>query len=170
MFDELSLHILDIAMNSLAAGARTIEIRIREDRARDRFVLCMADDGRGMDRATLRRVLSRSTTSKTHRRKPVGLGLALLHQAAETCGGSLRVRSTPGRGTTVRAVMRLSHVDRPPLGDLATTLRVLRAADPRADFRLRCRSDREDFEFRSKKPAAAQVHGSRVHGSEVEKA
>jgi hypothetical protein len=78
MFEELSLHILDIAMNSLAAGARTIQITITEHARRDLLTIRVQDDGRGMDDDTLKRVLADLTTTKRSRKKDIGLGLALL--------------------------------------------------------------------------------------------
>ena len=46
---DLSLHILDIVENSLAAGARRVEIRIEEDLRADRMTIEIVDDGCGMD-------------------------------------------------------------------------------------------------------------------------
>ena len=42
---DLSLHILDIVENSLAAGARRVEIRIEEDLRADRMAMEIVDDG-----------------------------------------------------------------------------------------------------------------------------
>jgi Histidine kinase-, DNA gyrase B-, and HSP90-like ATPase len=153
MFEELSLHILDIAMNSLAAGARTLRITVAEHARRDRLTIRIQDDGRGMDAATLDRVLAAPVSTKRHRKKAIGLGLALLHQTAEMCGGKFHVRSTPGVGTTVTATMRLLHVDLPPLGDLNATILALCAANPAVDVRLDYSSDTEHFHFSSKELA-----------------
>lgn len=149
MMEELSLHLLDIAMNSLAAGATRVEIAVLESARRDWLILRVRDNGRGMDADTLRRVLEEQTTTKNSRRKKIGLGLALLRQTAEMCGGHFRVRSAPGRGTTVTASMRLSHIDRPPLGDLPGTVLALCAANPQADIRLHYKTDKETFTFSS---------------------
>jgi signal transduction histidine kinase len=154
MFEELSQHILDLAMNSLSAKAKKVQISILESRKRDRLVLRVRDDGRGMDAATLRRVLTHRWSSKQQRRKPVGLGLALLQQTAEMCGGRFHVQSAPGRGTSVTASMRLSHIDRPPLGDLTTTILALCAADNKWDVQLNYRSDDEKFFFDSRELVA----------------
>ena len=150
MFEELSLHILDIAMNSLAAGAKTVHIEVQEDRQRDRLVIRVRDDGRGMDEAALERVLLQNRSSKQSRKKGIGLGLALLRQTCEMCGGRFQVRSAPGRGTTVTASMQSSHIDRPPLGDLDSTIMALCAANPDVDVRLNYRSDGQNFEFSSR--------------------
>jgi hypothetical protein len=150
MFEELSLHILDIGMNSLAAGARRVHIEVQEDRQRDRLIIRVRDDGRGMDAATLQQALQESRSSKPTRKKGIGLGLALLRQTCEMCGGRLEVRSAPGQGTTVTASMQWSHIDRPPLGDLDSTILALCAADPDVDVQLNYRSDGQTFEFSSR--------------------
>ena len=149
MFDELSLNILDIAMNSLAAGARTIQISVIESVKHDWLILRIRDDGHGMDSQTLKGVLGRNFTTKSSRKKPIGLGLALLRQSSEMCGGTFHARSAPGQGTSITASMRLSHVDRPPLGDLNGTLLALCAANETVDVQLHYRSDEGAFHFHS---------------------
>jgi hypothetical protein len=149
MFEELSLHILDIAMNSLAAGARTLTISVLESRRHDGLIVRVKDDGRGMDAATLQRVLRQPHTTKKSRKKPIGLGLALLRQTSEMCGGTFHVRSAPGKGTSVTASMRLSHIDCPPVGKLNDTIFALCAHDPDVDVRLHYRTDAETFQFSS---------------------
>jgi signal transduction histidine kinase len=153
MFEELSQHILDIAMNSLSANATEVQISILESRKHDWLVLRVRDDGRGMDAATLRQVLAHRWSSKRQRRKPIGLGLALLQQTAEMCGGRFHVQSAPGRGTSVTASMRLSHIDRPPLGDLNATILALCAADKKWDVQFNYRSDEQKFSFDSRELA-----------------
>ncbi len=157
MFDELSLHILDIAMNSLAAGARTVSISVLEHAGGDTLTIRIQDDGRGMDAATLQRVLATPASTKRGRKKGIGLGLALLRQTAEMCDGSFQVDSFPGAGTTVTATMKLSHVDRPPLGDLNGTILALCAANPAVEIRLHYASDDEQFDFSSKEPAGKKA-------------
>lgn len=155
MFEELSLHLLDIAMNAVAAGARTISISVLESPRHNWLILRVRDDGRGMDAATLARVLQRQATSKTSRKKAIGLGLALLRQTSETCGGHFHVRSAPGRGTAVTASMRYGHIDRPPLGDLTDTILTLCAARPEIDVRLYYHNDEYEHRFSSQELAGA---------------
>lgn len=137
-------------MNSLTANARKVEIGILESQKRDLLMLRIRDDGRGMDAATLARVLDTRWSSKRQRRKSIGLGLAFLRQAAEMCDGRFQARSTPGHGTAITASMRLSHVDRPPLGDVNATILALCSADPAVEVRLDYRSDKEKFSFSSR--------------------
>jgi len=149
MFEELSLHILDIAMNSLAAGARTVEVAVLESRRHDWLIVRVKDDGRGMDEATLQRVIRQPHTTKRSRKKPIGLGLALLRQTSEMCGGTFHIRSAPGKGTSVTASMRLANIDCPPVGNLTDTLVALSAHDTDVDVRLHYRTDTETFQFSS---------------------
>lgn len=148
MLEELSLHILDIGMNSLTAGAEKLEISVIENTRRDWLVIRIRDDGRGMNAEMLREVLDQNLTAKKGRKKAIGLGLAFLRQTSEMCGGTFHVTSHPGRGTSVTASMHLSHIDRPPLGDLSATILTL-CTHPRVDVQLHYRSDSQTFHFSS---------------------
>src|SRR5690606_652731 len=48
--------------------------------------------------------------------------------------GELSITSQPGKGTKLTASFLLHHWDRPPLGDIAGTLIVLIAGNPKVDF------------------------------------
>jgi anti-sigma regulatory factor (Ser/Thr protein kinase) len=130
--EDLSLHILDIAENAIAAGASRIRIEIEEDGSKDRLTLEVADDGKGMESALAEKVHDPFFTTRTTRR--VGLGLPLLEQAARAANGVMSVTSTPGAGTVVRATFQLSHVDRQPLGNIAATITTLIARSPDIEF------------------------------------
>jgi hypothetical protein len=128
--EDLSLHILDIAENALAAGATLIQIRIIDDAA-DRLTVGIEDNGKGMAEEFARQALDPFCTTRTTR--TVGLGLSLLEQAAVGTGGGVSVRSTPGQGTTVTAWFRPGHIDMKPLGNIADTIAALVAARPGID-------------------------------------
>jgi hypothetical protein len=147
MMEDLSLHILDIVENSIAAKAQRVAIRVEELPSRDRLVLEVSDDGRGMSPRMLARALDPFVTTK--RAKRIGLGLPLLAQAARATGGRLTLRSWPGRGTRVRATFCLSHIDLQPLGDMAETLSVLMVGHPDVRFRYTHRTDTGSYVFRS---------------------
>jgi hypothetical protein len=125
---EIALHLLDIAENSVAAKAQNIRMDVREDLRSDRLWACVHDDGRGMDAETVKRVLDPFYTTRTTRK--VGLGLPLLKSAAEMAEGGLSLSSEPGKGTRVEVSFRHSHLDRMPLGDLASTFLTLLVAYP----------------------------------------
>ena len=102
--EDLSLHILDIAENSIAASARRIEIIINEDIDQDLLTIEIKDDGKGMDQKTLKKAVDPFYTTRKTRR--VGLGLSFLAQAAEESGGKMELKSAPNEGTTTRATFR----------------------------------------------------------------
>lgn len=116
----LSEHILDIVRNSVKAGASLIEIMVEEDKKNDLCLLTIRDNGCGMSPETLQRASDPFFTSRTTRK--VGLGLSLLKQNAELSGGWFQLESEEGKGTCVKAAFGLSHVDRPPLGDIWETV------------------------------------------------
>lgn len=145
--EELSLHILDLIENALAAGAKRIEIYINEDVGRDELRLEVRDNGRGLEPEAQAQVLSPFYTSRTTRR--VGLGLPLLKATAEACGGGLRLQSAPGKGTTVVAWMRLSSIDRPPLGDIGATLVAVLAREDPPELSYRHGRNGREFGFSS---------------------
>ncbi|MCP4201487.1 MAG: ATP-binding protein [bacterium] len=150
---DLSLHILDVVENSVAASAETIEISIVESTASDLLRLEIRDDGKGMDDEMRRKALDPFFTTRTTRR--IGLGLPLLAQAARESGGSLELESAPGKGTTVRAEFQLSHPDRKPLGDMAATLGAILAGRPELDLRFEYERDGETVAcLDSRQPAA----------------
>ncbi|MDI9485370.1 MAG: ATP-binding protein [Bacillota bacterium] len=128
---ELSLHILDIVQNSIAAGASLVELHVVEDLAGDWLVIEIADDGKGIPQQQLGQVTDPFFTSRTTR--PVGLGLALFSKAAEQAEGELLIDSQVGIGTKVRAVFRYSHIDRVPLGDIAGTVLAIISLNPQVD-------------------------------------
>ncbi len=139
--EDLSLHILDVVENSVAAAASTIEILIVEDTMNDRLSLEIRDDGKGMDEELREKALDPFFSTRTTRR--IGLGLPLLAQAARDSGGDLELESAPGKGTTVRAVFQLSHPDRKPLGDIAASLVAILAGRPHLDVRFEYEKDGE---------------------------
>jgi len=130
--EDLSLHVLDIAENSIAAGAQHVEIRVQESEKNDRLCLEIIDDGHGMSEDMLQKATDPFVTTRTTRR--VGLGLSLFEQAAKRAGGEFKIASTPGVGTKVTGVFQSSHVDRQPLGDMNATLLALIVGNPQIEF------------------------------------
>jgi len=145
--EELALHILDLAENSIAAGARLVRIAVRQSTADDILTIEIADDGPGMDAETLKQAADPFFTTRTTRR--VGLGLSLFEQAANTAGGKFRLDSSPGAGTRVSGTFRSSHPDRQPLGDIAGTLLALAAGSPQVEFEYLQQTDDHEVVFRT---------------------
>ena len=130
---ELSLHVLDLVENSIAAGATRIDVRIEEDVVADRLVIAIEDDGAGMPEDLAKHATDPFVTTRTTRR--VGMGLALLSEAAEQAGGRFTLASSPGTGTCVISEFQLSNIDRAPLGRVEDSLAVIATVHPDLDLR-----------------------------------
>lgn len=142
---ELALHILDIAENSISAGASKIEIVVKQDSRNDELWISVKDNGRGMDEELLAKVIDPFVTSRTTRK--VGLGIPLLKQAAEACNGGMTIESQPGIGTELSVKFQDSHIDRMPLGSLADTFLSLLLGTPDVNWVLRYQVDDQVFDF-----------------------
>lgn len=153
---EIALHLLDIAENSVAAGATRVEIEVNEDPVRDRLKIVAQDNGRGMDETTAAQVVDPFYTSRTTRK--VGLGLPLFKAAAETCNGWLRLTSKVGAGTRVEVEFQRSHIDRMPLGDLAATTLQLVIGHPEVNWVLHYTVGDRSFTF-DDAPIKAELEG-----------
>jgi len=140
---ELSLHILDVVENGITAGADIIRIQVEESRAEDLLSIKISDNGRGIPAAKLAKLQDPFITSRTTRR--VGLGLSLLAAAAQRCDGKLEVEAVAAGGTEVRASFRRSHIDRAPLGDMASTMATLMMGNSHIDFVYTHVIDGEEF-------------------------
>ena len=120
MMPEISLNILDVAENSVRAEASLVEITVSVQPEEDTLTVVIRDDGCGMTKEQAARVQDPFFTTRTTRK--VGLGVPFFKQAAESTGGSFRIDSEKGKGTTVKAVFGLSHIDRMPLGEISAPL------------------------------------------------
>ena len=139
---DLSLNLLDIAENSVKAGATLTKLLLT--REGDRLTFRVEDDGCGMTEEVLRGVVDPFYTTRTTRK--VGLGLPLLRMAAEQTGGSMEVESRhcethpENHGTVVTAVFYTDHIDCPPIGDVVATVTTLIQGHPDTDFYF-CHTD-----------------------------
>ncbi len=121
--DDLSLFIQDIVENSLNAKSNNITLKINENPNEDYLIIEIIDDGIGMDQLTLKKVTNPFYTTRTTRK--VGLGLSFFKESVLQTGGDFQIRSTPGLGTYVYAKYISSHIDMPPVGDIALTIQAI---------------------------------------------
>lgn len=142
------MHIMDILQNSTRAGATEVTLEVMEDPAADTLTIRFIDNGCGMDAETVQKVINPFFTTRTTRK--VGLGLPLLKQNTEQTGGSLDIQSEKGKGTTVTAIFGLTHLDRPPMGDLAGTVVLTASAYPDIRFIFHYKNDKVDYVFDTK--------------------
>ena len=140
---EISLNILDVVQNSVTAGASLTEVGIAADTAADTLEVTVQDNGHGMSPEQVERVTDPFFTTRTTRK--VGLGIPFLKMAAEITGGSFHIESSLGVGTRTTAVFGLRHIDRMPMGDIASTMTALIGPSPDIDFILRYRVDDKSF-------------------------
>lgn len=89
-------NLLDLAQNSIDAGATLIEIEITVKN--EGITLKVADNGRGMGKEILDKCLQSSFSLKGTK----GIGLSLFD---EDCGGSVSVKSIEGKGTVVEGTL-----------------------------------------------------------------
>ncbi|MDQ7826517.1 MAG: ATP-binding protein [Candidatus Eremiobacteraeota bacterium] len=141
--EDLSAHILDIVENSINASAKRVSIKVTEDAEKDLLTVEIEDNGRGLKEEDVKRVQNPFFTTRTTRR--VGLGLPLLKQAAQACGGTMEIVSEEGKGTRVKATFGYSHIDRQPLGDIAEILRIMIQSNPDTDFVYEHKSGDEHY-------------------------
>jgi anti-sigma regulatory factor (Ser/Thr protein kinase) len=142
---DIALHILDIAENSIAAGARRVEITVEESLQENRVRISVQDDGIGMDEERLIRISDPFVT--TRKTRVAGLGIPFIKAAAEACNGGVQITSKPGGGTQLKAEFERDHIDRMPLGDLAGTMLVLIVGYPEAHWLFHYRIDGRFFTF-----------------------
>jgi anti-sigma regulatory factor (Ser/Thr protein kinase) len=143
MMPEISLNILDVAQNSVTAGASMTSVLISADTVLDKLTVSINDNGKGMDENLVSQVINPFFTTRTTRK--VGLGVPFFKMAAEISGGSFSIQSTPGDGTVITAEFGLAHIDRMPLGDIAATYTLLVGSNPLLDFVLSVSVDGRSF-------------------------
>jgi hypothetical protein len=142
---ELALHILDVARNAIEAGATAIELTVVENPPDNLLEFMVQDNGCGMAAEQLAQAADPFYSTRTTRR--VGLGLAMLEAACERSGGCLSITSQPGHGTTVHGRLQLTHIDRPPLGDMGKVVQALACEADRTTVRYRHRTGGRLFEI-----------------------
>ena len=129
---DLCQHIMDLVENAVEAGASEVTVSLNEESARNCLSLQVDDNGSGLSEVALQRATDPFYTTRDTRR--VGLGLSLLQAAATRSGGSIFLDNQPKGGTRVRCRFGLWHLDRPPLGDVPTTLLALGVLHPNLDL------------------------------------
>lgn len=122
---DASLHILDIAQNSIDAHATHIFIDIC---VADHIDMIISDNGSGMDAKSVELAMLPGYTTRTNGRG--GMGLYLLKESAE----KTELISTHGVGTMVLASFPSGF----PLGEIDKTIQVLLHCNPHITFAIRC--------------------------------
>lgn len=140
---EIAMSILDIAYNSIRANASLIKILIHDSNNLNIINIRIIDNGKGMEQATIKKVVDPFYTTRTTRK--VGLGIPMFKENIEATGGKFLIESTINVGTKVEGEFVKRHIDCPPMGNIVDTIITLIQADDKIDYLFKYTSD--DFEF-----------------------
>ena len=132
---ELSLNILDIAQNSISAGASLTEIVVNENTKDNTLLIGIYDNGCGMTDEKVKSVIDPFFTTRTTRK--VGMGIPLFKMSCEQTGGKFTIESQKGVGTKINALYKTDSVDFTPLGDIAATIVTIVSMNADKDFLYR---------------------------------
>jgi signal transduction histidine kinase len=117
--DRLGLALDALVENAVNHTRPSDEIRLGSRRSGDQVTITVADSGAGMpdDRlATIFERFTRLDQARTRDRGGVGLGLAIVQAIARAHGGTARVRSVPGAGSTFELALPLGRIPNGPAG------------------------------------------------------
>ena len=145
MMPEISLNILDVAQNSITAGAALIEISVIALKSEDTLTVVIEDNGCGMNEEQVKRVTDPFYTTRKTRK--VGLGIPFFKLACEQAGGEFQILSVVDVGTELIGSLEVENIDRLPLGDLGETMVFLISAAPDIRFVMTLESVKDVFEF-----------------------
>jgi len=95
-------------------------------------MLCIQDNGKGMNRETTKKIIDPFFTTKQGKR--MGLGLSLISQAARQTGGNIQIDSEKGKGTKITVLFNYNHPDMKPMGNILETLKTLVIGNPFIQF------------------------------------
>lgn len=163
MLRDISLHIQDLAENSISAEASGIGIAVWTKE--DGFLhVAIRDNGCGMSAEFLNRVTDPFTTGRTVRK--VGMGIPFFKMACEQAGGTFTIRSEPGKGTETAGSFEINHIDRLPIGNLGETVSLLIMESPETRFTVRLESGEEVFTLDTDE-IKAELEGVPIDGYEI---
>ncbi len=135
------MHIMDIVQNSVRAKAGNVTLSISLDE--QWLTIKVEDDGSGMDKETLEKVTDPFYTSRTTRK--VGMGIPLILQNAELTDGNMTLESELGKGTTLIAKFGRTHIDRPPMGDIASTAAMMITGNDGVNLQFEVKKGADEF-------------------------
>lgn len=141
----MAMHMMDIAQNSIRAGAANILIDFYENTVEETLTFRVEDDGVGMDEEKISKLTDPFYTTRETRE--VGLGVPFLKMTCEQAGGCLDVFSEIDKGTVIEAKYMTNNPDCLPLGDIAGYLTMLLKANPDIHFIFRYRIDKMLFKL-----------------------
>ena len=142
---ELSLNILDVAQNSISAGASLTEIVVNENTKDKTLLIGIYDNGCGMTEEQVKSVIDPFFTTRTTRK--VGMGIPLFKMSCEQTGGKFTIESEKGVGTKINALYKTDSIDFTPLGDIASTIVTIVSMNNDKEFLYKRVLDDKEFVF-----------------------
>lgn len=121
MHASLSDIIADVSANSIEAGAALVQVFVTEKNGT--IELKVVDNGKGMPPEIVARAFDPFYTEPgKHDARKIGMGLPFVKQTCDACGGTVDIKSEPGKGTTLVCTFRADNIDLPPMGDLVAAV------------------------------------------------
>ncbi len=93
----------NLVLNALQSSSPGSRVEIRASAAGGKLCIDVQDWGTGMDEAVMRSIWNPFFTTRD---SGTGLGLSIAHRIVESHGGSIDVRSCPGRGSTFTVTLQ----------------------------------------------------------------
>ena len=121
MHASLADIIADVSANSIEAGAGLVQVSVTE---KDGTIeLKVVDNGKGMPPEIVARAFDPFYTEPgKHDARKIGMGLPFVKQTCDACGGTVKLESSPGKGTTLVCTFQADNIDLPPMGNLVAAV------------------------------------------------
>ena len=146
MHASLSDIIADVAANSIEALAKKVVVEVLEENGT--IVLRVEDNGKGMPPEIVAKAFDPFYTEPgKHDKRKVGMGLPFVKQTGDGCGGSVKLESTQGVGTTLVCTFKADNIDLPPMGSLPQAILSLFNFQGDYDLVFRHRKNGEEYEI-----------------------
>ena len=106
--DRMKQVFLNLYLNAIEAmqNGGTLSVELRRNEVANNIEIRISDTGKGIKEADLPHVFDPYFTTKS---SGTGLGLAIVHKIIESHGGTVRVKSRHGTGTTVTIILPSSE-------------------------------------------------------------
>jgi polar amino acid transport system substrate-binding protein len=102
--EQVVVNLIGNACQALTGPNQAVRVVTRLDRARERVIVCVEDEGAGIPPENLKRITDPFFTTK-HDTGGTGLGLSISRKIIEEYGGKLQFESEPGAGTRACIVL-----------------------------------------------------------------
>lgn len=103
-YNQIKQVVINLLLNALDAVDEQGTIIVRTNHRRNRILLTVEDNGRGISPEIIHNIFNPFFTTKT---RGTGLGLAISKKIAREHGGDLTVESTPGKGSIFTLVLHV---------------------------------------------------------------